>query len=426
MKKKILVVFILIFLCSSQNITYSQDPLGGAVLGVGLDNFANKLKEAIDKAIGGGLILEIQAGGQISQLIQQARVTYQDQLNVTFYDLNSQQQRFVNDIKSLTDDFTNKTYTNLNELESRAQATLHILPFSNDFPQIFKWYPSYALNDNASNLIIRFEGDFYDLPREDYDAILKINDKEFKNNSKSSQFISFEIPKSEFSGLPTKIKYNYYELLIPYRVTSLIVFHSKEFANFKLPLIILPNKTGKLTYTTTTQEEYRKNQGRSPSFDQNSHKDDIIYGGEHSPDAIHCFDVTPGWLIDIPSIAWGETTRIGDVEGPKNIGELSTSIKACVTFNTRHHGGGSSGHVAGYLYFTEYQMDHRTVESSPKTVDLDWSKQIILTLPTTGSWKAQYEQFDGSIQEFSGPFSNQYITVSTAGGSVTVKTLSLE
>jgi hypothetical protein len=117
----------------------------------------------------------------------------------------------------------------------------------------------------------------------------------------------------------------------------------------------------------------------------------------------------------VSSISWGETTRIGDVHGPDNISSLSTSLTAVVTFDTRHHGLGSSGHVAGYLYFTEYRNNHRPRDSEPQTLDLDWGKQVVVTLPTIGTWKAKYVQFDGTTQEFVGPYSNQYINVTTSG-----------
>ena len=131
-----------VFISSSSPALAQVDPLGGLALGAGLKVFSDHMKEILEKAIGGGLMLEIQAGGQVGILIQQANAAYQNDLDLTYAKLNAAEKQTVDSIASLMNDYSKQVYSQAKDIVSRAQQAANTIPFSKTFPQLTS--PDYA------------------------------------------------------------------------------------------------------------------------------------------------------------------------------------------------------------------------------------------------------------------------------------------
>ena len=161
----ILVAFLLLLPTKSVQ-TQIPDPFGGAFIGVGLGRLAEAIQRAVEMAIAGGQILEVQAGGQISVLLQQAQATFQQQADLTWQQINAQEQQILGSTASLADEFLKRTYKSLDELMARVQVTMHTLPFAGTFPQVYRSEPTWTPQRPGHPIRVKFAGDFVDVLRE--------------------------------------------------------------------------------------------------------------------------------------------------------------------------------------------------------------------------------------------------------------------
>src|SRR5262249_55565188 len=161
-------------------------------------------------AVGGGIILEIGAGGQISLAISQAKAAYEADLDLTYSRLNAGEQQTVNSLKSLLTDFEKKTYKDVADLEGRALAISHSLPFSKSLPRMFSYDPTFTpVNGGLTTVTVRFDGDFTDLVRRGLEPTAELvdgnNRKPISSLAKNNSFITFDIPVQSLSAAPNKV-----------------------------------------------------------------------------------------------------------------------------------------------------------------------------------------------------------------------------
>ena len=264
------------------NVAWAQDPLGGLALGAGLKAFGDQLKEVLEKAIGGGLMLEIQAGGQIGVLIQQADAAYQNDLSLTYDKLNSAEKQTVDNIASLMNDYSKQIYSQAKDITERAQQAANTIPFSKTFPQLTSFDPVYTIQTNTAPIHITLNGNFVDVARQNYDATIQVNDKTYKNVVKTTQNLGFDLPLSSLTKDPTHVSSNYLTVDVPYEETTFWWFTSKKDAQFSIPLAVLPVKVGTLTFKTDLTVPGVETQSfTTGEIDQDSADDDIKCGGEH-------------------------------------------------------------------------------------------------------------------------------------------------
>jgi hypothetical protein len=402
------------------------DPFGGIAVAVGLSVLGDKVNEAVEKAIGGGLVLEVQAGGQVSVAIQQAKAIY-DQESAKFWnDLQSNEQATLNSLVKVANDFIDKTYSDLKDIEARANGIVHNLPFTKEFPQLWKYSPSYVEQIPGGKLRLALEGDFIDVMREGFDASINIAGKSFQNVDKSNSNISFELPLSVLSAASdNQVGSNHISITIPYREQYLMFFHTKKVASLTLPLMVLPKKFGTVSFDITTVTAGTASQTTySPEFMQESGDDDIKCGGEHGDLAVHIAYPDSGWTVVPSSVTWNVTWSQGNQGVDQDwwlAANCSSPTAACLCVSTEHHGWGTSGKVHFRIAFTE-QKPINNVASTNSTVDVGWGESRIVDLPPGAQWKGTYTRFDGKQFQFNGNYKDQYVTISQLGSGITVRT----
>jgi len=424
----ILPIMILVFgFVTDPQLTYAQvDPLSGLTLGAALKVFGDQVKEIEEKAIGGGLMLEIQAGGQIGVLIQQANVAYQADLDLTYSRLNAAEQQTVNNIASLVNDYTKQIYDQAKDITSRAQQIANTLPLSKTFPQLTSFRPTYAVQDSAGPINIVLNGNFVDVAREGYNATASLNGKVYTESTKTTDLLSFAIPTTDLNKDPNQVTPNPIDVKIPYQETAYWFFTTQKTADFTIPLAVLPKQVGTVTFTTdlakpgTEQESFTTGE-----IDQDSVDDDIKCGGEHADLAIHSVPPDPGWTIIPSSVTWNVLWS----QGHQGSGQdwwldrnCSTPTAACLCVSTEHHRVGTSGKVH---FKITYAAERPTIanEHNQQAIALQWGEQKIFDVPVGGTWTAAFDEFDGKHVEFAAPYSNTFINVTTSGNTVSIETI---
>ncbi len=469
MKHRI-ILFTLIVLMPFKAFCGDIPTPGSLLFGDFIKQATDKLNDLISHAQAAGQILEIEAGGQILTAIDQARYAYHNEMVLTIGELNATATNTVNSINSVLTAFEEKTYTDIRVLEDRALVISHNLPFAKHFPQIATWSPKQLTSNFKSNssfkvhnpisqyvrpagaisaeqieadfhasyhkitvqenkffddnVLITFDGDFYDMFRKKYNAVLKINNgQSFVNTTKTSQEIGFLVPRSALIYSDNSISYNTCDITIPYSKTVLLFFHRKKTADFKVYITSLPKTIGTLAITTHVPTSVMVTVDRlSGEYSQLSSDDDIKCGGEHADQAIHCVNATPGgWQIIPGSVGY----RMNHAEGEWNYcgPSHSTAGTACVNFNTIHHRFGTSGKIWFNITYKETnQIIQDVITNIP--LDINWSQSRVVTIPQSATWSAKFIQFDGKEYDFGGPDTNNpYIKVSTSGQNITFRAI---
>lgn len=400
----------------------AQDTFAGAAIGVGLTKLGNAVEKAVQQAVGGGLMLEVQAGGQVTTAIQQARTAFDHEATLQWSQLNAAERNTLSSVASIANEFVDKTYKNATELEARAQAVVHVLPFAHNFPQVFAYGPAWAEQKTPSGVHLSVRGDFVDVLRPNYDATVTVGGKEIKNHLKTSQQIGFDIPTTILDVRPSEPVENVLRLRIPYQ-TGFIV-HSQKWAELVVPLMILPDSLGDIVFTTNTRDpSIERHSVTSPEMGQESSDDDIKCGGEHADLAIHTWAPEPGWRVMPETVNWNVTWS----QGRQGNGQdwwlernCSNGSTACLCISTEHHGPGTSGKVHFRISFTEERdvvLDH----ASQNKVSLHWGESRVVEVPQGATWRGAYVRWDGKRQEFIGGYSDEFVHVSQMGNAVTVK-----
>jgi hypothetical protein len=416
--------------CKAQPI---PSPLGGVTLGGAFKVLGDKVNEAIERATGAGIILEVQAGGQIAVLIQQAQAAFQNQLDLQWRNLDSAQQKIIASVFSAANEFIDRTFTNLAQLESQAQAIINTLPFTKRFPQAWRFTPAFAVPNGTAPVRFEITGNFFDLPEKGFEAELVLNGDASKppypNVEKNSQRIVFEIPRAELKEAVSRLASNSVTVRIPYKKRRFLS-QRKAYAEFRATIASLPQATVTITstVTTTTPGPVLTQTNTSQLKLQASDRDNIECGGEHADLALHLAYPTNGWRVQPNTthwaLVWTQGQEGSDWFQPRN---CSTPVTACLCVTTIKRGfGGESGKVKFHIVFTEEKdrsIDVPTVTTRP----LEWGQTWNLHVPVGGRWEARYARFDGTTADIpAGGMKDSFLRVTIVGNTVTFATAPFE
>jgi hypothetical protein len=401
------------------------DPLGGLAVGAGLTILGNKINEAVEKAIGGGEILEIQAGGQVSLLVQQALQSFDNEKNLTFAQLNGEEQNALNSVVTVANDFLKKANNDMAEIENRAQAIAHVLPFSSNFPQAWKIMPSYFEKNGAAPLRVSMVGDFHDIVDSDLDATLTLSSKNYKNAEKDSGRLTFDIPMADLASEAARPTENVFTVTVPYKKRCWLFFHCTKDTTFKGSSVALPLNLADVSIAvTTTTPGIVTNPLSRGYFEQESGDDDIKCGGEHADQAVHVAYPDSGWRVQPSSVTWNKVWSQGN-EGVDQdywlAQNCSSTTTACLCVSTEHHRAGTSGKVHAWILFTE-EKDVLNSQTTQTPVTVGWGESRVVQIPTGATWAGTYTKYDGKVIQFAGPYDDDFIKVAQTGSIVTIST----
>lgn len=408
----------------------------GVGIAVGLDKMADAVKEAIDNSVGGGQILEIQAGGQLLAAIAQAKSVFDQERNLTLADFHGSEQTTLSSLQTTAEAFIEHSFTDAKTITRQAQGIVHDLPFSKNFPQVWRYSPTYVAPTVSAtgpgHAHLELEGDFYDVLRADYDATLTIGQANFEAAGKTSQMLAFDVPLDKFTASASASTINYVKVVIPYRDNFLGVVPRKRESTLLLPIIFLPPAPGTVTVSiTATAPTILKQSKTSPEQIQESGDDDIKCGGQHADLAIHTDWPDSGWRVVPSSVTWKVNWSQGHEghEGHDNDFWLerncSSATAACLCVSTEHHRAGTSGKVHFNINYTE-EKDSTVANTTSQAYKMGWGDSRVIEVPAGATWAGDYTRFDGKQVQFTGPHQDAYLRVSQIGSTLTLQTAPYE
>src|SRR5580658_9211318 len=173
-------------------------------LGVLLNQLFDRLQQLIQQFQNAGLVLEVNAGAQIQALIQQAEGALENVLNTAANDLSAQQQQLMTGLTSIIDDFQQKI---IDDLTSKLQTIANTLPLANHFPQVAGFTGTIVAPNIPGDITVTVSGNFFDIGESGYDATLTLGSATITNSTKTTNLITFVVPKVSFTFNPTSIGY---------------------------------------------------------------------------------------------------------------------------------------------------------------------------------------------------------------------------
>ncbi len=417
--EKILKTSLLVLLCLAFGFKTNSQTIGGVAFGVALDRLTDRLGDLIRQAENSGNIVVTQAGGQVALAIQNAKAAYQSELDLTVDRLNSQQKSLLDDLTSKINAIEQQSVRDMQDIINRGQTAFNIIPLSNTLPQISGYTPIYcALNSPDQNVAIEIAGNFYDLSREDYDAVLFYNGKTLNTKIKTTTQLVFEIPLSELYNSENRLTSIPIFVKVPYK-TGWWIFGKQRASMFKLLITTLPKTAGQIHFTAIKNvPDIERRNNESDIFRQESDDDDF-------KERQHCWPASAGWRI-VPNtvhamILWKQGAEGNGKDWWWN-NNTSTLASACMTLTTIHHTWGTSGKVHFRLLFAE-ERDILREEKTEADIPLEWGTTKILDFPVGGTWKSTYTDFTGRTSDISIPFNSPFLKVLTSGNQVSFTTV---
>ena len=385
-------------------------------LGLILNQLLDRVQQLVQQFQNAGLILEVNGGAQIENLIDQTQAALKDVLNTAASDLSAQQQQLVSGLTGLIDDLQKKV---IDDLTSKLQTIANTLPIANNFPQVAQLTGNIVAPNIAGDITVTVTGNFVDIGEQDYDAYLAFGSNEITNSSKQTNMISFTVPQSAFSFAPDKVGYVGASITIPYKVSEVLgLIHRKEFATFDIIIIVLPPSPGTYDLQTSKLGDVRQQVPATCGgliWDSSDDDQDMVQG---------C-NMSDGWQCIRETVSYSFSRREGD-QGSDwfDLGNVSTPTYVGWHFKTEHHGLGTSGKLTVNLNYQKWKNVPQTQTTDTGNLALNWGDSKILTIDPTASWKITYHQFNGVTKEYNtSDSSNPYIRIITAGNQVSISAL---
>jgi hypothetical protein len=385
-------------------------------LGLLLNQLFDRVAQVIQQAQNAGLILEVNGGAQIQNLIDQAKDALKDSLDTAASDLSAQQQQLVSGISGLIDDLQHNLVDNV---MSKAQTIANTLPFANNVPQVASFSGNVVAPNIVGDITFVINGNFVDIGDEDYNAELNLNGSITSNTTKTTQTLSFQIKKTELAFATAEIKYVPFSVRIPYKVSELLgIFHKKEFTTFNFIFIALPATPGFFVLQTTKLVDVRQTvRDTCNNLVWDSSDDDV--------DLVQGCNMSDGWQCARETVSYWFSRCEGD-QGSDwfDLGNASTTTFAGWHFKTEHHGLGTSGKLTANLNFSKWKDVPQEQTTDGDQTPLNWGDSRVLTIDPTATWKILFHQFNGVVKEYAASDStNPYLTIASAGSEVSIKVI---
>ena len=386
-------------------------------LGALLSGLFDKVQQLIQGFQNAGLVLEVNAGAQIQALIQQAQSALTNALNTAAGDMSAQQQQIVSGIQGLVTDLQNGVTDDL----AKVQTIANILPWANKFPQLAGFTGNIVAPNIAGDIQCSISGNFADIGEDGYDATLNVGGSIVTNGNKTTNLITFTIPRSSFKFVDNTVTYLPTTISVPYRVSEVLgLIHKKEFATFDIIFIVLPNTPGTYDFQTTKTVILPQTVSAVCSgliWDSSDDDDDSIKGCNMDGD----------WQCLRETVTYHFSRQEGNPgDAWFDLGNASTSTFVGWHFKTEHHGMGTSGKLTVDLNYQKTHNISQTQTTDTGTMVFSWGDTKVLTVDPTASWKITYHEFNGVTKEYaSSDSSNPYIRIATAGNQISLSVIPL-
>ena len=387
---------VVLSMCLPAKQALAQDPVLIGLSGLTLDEALNKIADRVDSSIekagtvANGVV--IRAGSEVWAEIENMRTSAKDVLNKAVKDLNQTLKMQLAQVSSDANALERKTAEDAQRVLVLAQGVGNQIPFSKTQPQVSSLSPSYGVFDPAapqSAFLLRVNGNFFDSALTGFAPYITASGKKIDPTEVTTSHMIFSVPTSLFAPIDGKFfPVLKLPIVVPYRETHALFFHSKKEAHFIAALIGLPGSPGQIVITTqSTIEVAHRDAVSTPQDNIQSDRDDH--------DENRC-GPNETRAIDPSSVA----IHLDHVEGstwtqhPVRLNNPSV----CWHFRTEHHGIGTSDKLFfHFTYFVTYTLP--VVQSNTQTFALKWGDSKVINAPP-GTVTISFTGFDGSSQQY--------------------------
>lgn len=393
------------------------------IVGTLLNQLFDRTQQTIDQLKNSGLHLEMEAGAQLRQTIEQAQVAYADSLNLTMNLVDQTTRNTLDQLGTLVNGAINRNATVMQNMAANVQEIANTLPFHNDRPQLTNMLPRFILRTDNSPIRFQFFGNFEHASNQAYAPRLTFHGQHFNATHITTQ-------RLEFSVLPNQVFPNN-QLQNARRVVfsdgTLEAYYPgtilRATAIYHLTIGALPATPGTITLNyqrERIQREVRLCQTQRQHIDsrKNSGGNDVIN---------HLFKANPSeeWHVK-KGTSQANASCGGRHEGPFFVSDTGDQVIWCGSTikNTIDIGGKESGWMDVSISFDEWQ-DVTITDRFSENIDLRWgnSKVLLATEFPIGKWTVIFDSFDGEHHEFAGSDLNTspYLKLENQGGGMVIK-----
>jgi hypothetical protein len=477
--KTLKALLCLLFLSISVNTRAQVAAVAGAgAFALAFNDLADRLNGLIQQFQNAGLVLEVNAGSQVSAVLNNVKGVYEDELKNTASTMSAQEQALISNLGSLVD---NLKKNELDPLTAQIQTISNTLPFANKFPQItsisgnilqpYFGTPKDSMNsilsirqamasagavinagytlvrDNVPDTIytqtaqpaqqvgsstniafsanssnhqykITIKGNFIDIGNKGFDATLTVHGKSYLNIEKSTNTISFVIPAEDLGSASNQVFYLPFSIHIPYNKKKALIFDKKTFTDFSFQFIKLPSNAGFIEIQTTQP-------GGATVFMYVTCTDNIWDSSQDYKDEIHGCNMADGWSCDRNTVNCIFTRKEGDQNNDWfDLGNASTPTYVGWHFKTLHKRFGTSGKLTVNFHYKEYKPVNINYKATTGLIPLQWGESKVFNIASNETFAIIYHQFDGKIYQYSSNVSNNpYLTVQANGSNLQINTM---
>jgi len=408
---------------------------GGVVLGNLLNQFFSDAQQTIERARREGQYLAMEAGIQLRQTVESARIAYADSLTLTMDRVDATIQRTMGQLQTVVQGALAQQAAMQTNLAAQVQQIANTLPFRNEDPQLTSVRPRYVLRMDDSDVVFRFQGNFLHVQRQGYEPTLRFLGVEHAATQTTTQQLEFRIPPSRIFDPATTsgariITFTEGTLKIPYPSGRII--SSRAEANFTITIGALPGIPGSISLSFRITRRVRTE--RTRDFPVNLHSDD-----RHTHKDVE-FTATPapGYKIDINTAQITRGSKWGAYSGPDWVikDESRLVCRATTEWNEAFGIKMKPGMIDCSMTFREWREDD-IPETVTETVNLRWGDTRAFIPGSdhkTGSdgqswrtdsqgWKISFDAFDSSHNDFVGTdtTSSPYLRVEAQGNGFIIK-----
>ncbi len=369
------------------------------------------IQQAMNAAENAGISLEIEAGRQVALAIENAKLAYQDSLNLTMAKADKVVRDSLNTLSSMVQDFEQKSFDTIHDFEAKTSQWLMALPFTGNQPQLREVKPKYVVaNGVDKKATIRFLGLFKNAANPLCKPSLEIDGKSYVPTSFTNQQVDFEISLTK----ALKNRCSYVKGTLKFPSEKNLGIEVTKAATYSVWLGILSERPGDITvhYTTTKVDKMTKH------VISNTVK---AWGDEHHPAkwVVKKETIRPesGWTI-VPGSVRGPVSHKG-AHGSHNQPSIAsidphqivTQVGLCAS------DGKHMGRVEYHVEFDQTQ-DVEVQDTRQEHVMLNWKDSVVVG-PKNGEelYKISFDAFDGTHSEFAGAdLDNPYLKIKFTNG----------
>jgi hypothetical protein len=479
----VVTLFVALLACKRPAQTPQlTDPLGGAVLGIGLNSFADRLNTIINSAGTQGRLIAIEAGQQLWLTIYNAQQAYAAERDRTFRELDAVVQGNIQTLATALDQLEREGFARADEIMRQTQQVANTLPFSNKTPQVRGFSPSFVIHGaEAAALAASFRQGAPELtPDTGFSPVSLASGRELADSllrlaatpavlataartsraellpDERSPGVTPDVVRLEVNGnFADAAKPDYQPQLTSGETTLSPAVVTTQQLVFLVPrarFAVSPGAT--LGYTTfelrvpfkpgllSRRQVARFNlmiaslpsiagsiafTGTTSSMQRewrNERRTGVIaqHSNDDDLDLVHCGPAPlDGWIVNPDSVAFRVESSEGQTPDDWRYYLQSTNPQPCYRVITVKRTWGTSGKLNFRIAWNEYR-DRPVPSRTAETFQMRWGQSRVFQF-TPGQWQAVLTTFDSIVpQEFSdaASFRNRFLRVTQTSTHVTL------